>query len=237
LTEFLTSQSNAPQSNGRAAPTQRPNTQRPGTQRSDTQCSDTQCSSTWVFFLNWLRAPISTGAVAPSSRHLAGAMARQALAQAAIDDAPIIELGGGTGSVTEALLAAGLAPDRLIVVERDVRLFQVLRRRFPMLRIVQGDAGNLVDLMAGLGITRASSVVSGLPLLNMPMAVRRRIVDQSFALLGSGGAFVQFTYGFISPVAFAEHGLIGRVATRIWRNLPPAAVWLYQRPTAAGISA
>jgi phosphatidylethanolamine/phosphatidyl-N-methylethanolamine N-methyltransferase len=200
---------------------------------TDTLEDKPAASSRWVFFLNWLRSPASTGAVTPSSRHLAGAMARQALARTGSDDAPVIELGGGTGSVTRALLEAGLPPDRLIVVERDARLFQLLRRSFPALKIVQGDAGNLVNLMAGMGITRAAGVVSGLPLLNMPMSVRKRIVDQSFALLGTGGAFVQFTYGFISPIAFHEHGLIGRLATRIWLNLPPAAVWLYQRPAIA----
>jgi len=79
-----------------------------------------------VFFGRWLRAPHRIGAVAPSSRFLARAMATQVDLRR---PGPVIELGGGTGSVTKALLEAGLPVERLIVVERDVRLYKMLRRR------------------------------------------------------------------------------------------------------------
>jgi len=178
-----------------------------------------------VFFGRWLRAPHRIGAVAPSSRFLARAMATQVDLRR---PGPVIELGGGTGSVTKALLEAGLPVERLIVVERDVRLYKMLRRRFPQLRIVLGDARHLVELLHPLGINAVSAVVSSLPLVAMPKMMRRQIIDQSFALLGEAGRFIQYTYSLTSPLAGREFGLRDRVAARVWLNFPPASVWNYR---------
>jgi phosphatidylethanolamine/phosphatidyl-N-methylethanolamine N-methyltransferase len=179
-----------------------------------------------IFFLRWLRAPHRIGAVAPSSRFLARAMAREVDVQGA---GPVVELGGGTGSITRALLDAGLAPDRLIVVERDEHLYRLLCQRFPQVRVLHGDACHLVALLRPLGIDAVSAVVSGLPLMTMPKPVRRQIVEESFALLGESGRFIQFTYTLASPLADGGRGIIGRVAARVWLNLPPAHIWRYRR--------
>jgi phosphatidylethanolamine/phosphatidyl-N-methylethanolamine N-methyltransferase len=178
-----------------------------------------------IFFTRWLKAPHRIGAVAPSSRFLARAMATQVDLRRA---GPVIELGGGTGSVTKALLEAGLPVDRLIVIERDVRLYKMLRRRFPQLRIVLGDARHLVELLRPLGIDAVSAVVSSLPLVSMSKTMRRQIINQSFALLGDAGRFIQYTYSLSSPLAGREFGLRGRVAARVWLNFPPASVWNYR---------
>ena len=183
-----------------------------------------------LFFLRWLQAPGRIGAVAPSSRHLGRAMARQV---AVNGSDPVIELGGGTGSVTRALLEAGIAPERLVVVEKDERLYRLLRARFPELRIVKGDARRLRRLLAPLGIGKAAAVVSSLPLISLPRQACLRIVAESFALLGEGRPFVQFTYGPVSPLARERMGLRGRLTARIWANLPPASVWRYERRRAA----
>jgi phosphatidylethanolamine/phosphatidyl-N-methylethanolamine N-methyltransferase len=183
-----------------------------------------------VFFGRWLRAPHRIGAVAPSSRYLARAMAKQVDVGGADD--VVVELGGGTGSVTKALLER-IPPERLIVVERDERLYHMLRRRFPQLRVLLGDARQLGSLLRPLGIDAVSAVVSSLPLVSMPKRIRRQIVDQSFALMGEAGRFIQFTYSLTSPLARREFGLRGRVAARVWLNVPPAAVWSFRRAPAA----
>ena len=179
-----------------------------------------------LFLSRWVKAPHRIGAVAPSSRQLARAMARQI---DLTEDGPIIELGGGTGSITRALLATGVSRDRLIVVERDPTLAALLRMRFPGVKIMRGDAAELVQLLRPLGISRAAAVVSSLPLLSMPKRLRRRIVEESFAFLGGVGTFVQFTYGVVSPLG-PELGLLGEVAARVWWNFPPAAVWRFRLP-------
>jgi phosphatidylethanolamine/phosphatidyl-N-methylethanolamine N-methyltransferase len=183
-----------------------------------------------LFLGRWIKAPHRIGALAPSSRYLAAAMARQIdIRQARL----VIELGGGTGSITRGLLAAGLAPEKLIVVERDERLHGLLAERFPGVGVLCGDATQLVALLRPLGITGVSTIVSSLPLLSMPKRLRHRIVEQSFALLGERGALVQFTYGIASPLPAREFAVSGRIAARVWRNLPPACIWRFERGAAA----
>jgi phosphatidylethanolamine/phosphatidyl-N-methylethanolamine N-methyltransferase len=179
-----------------------------------------------LFLGRWIKAPHRIGALAPSSRFLGRAMARQVdIRQARL----VVELGGGTGSITRALLAAGLAPERLIVVERDERLHQLLAERFSGVRVLNGDAAQLVKLLRPLGVTSASTIVSGLPLLSMPKRLRHRIVGQCFALLGERGSLVQFTYGIASPLPGREFGVEGQVKDLVLRNLPPAFVWRFER--------
>jgi phosphatidylethanolamine/phosphatidyl-N-methylethanolamine N-methyltransferase len=202
----------------------RPRPDRPRRDRTEGAPAEAE---TALFLTRWLKAPHRIGALAPSSRHLARAMARQVdLRHAAL----VVELGGGTGSITRALLAAGLAPERLIVVERDERLHQLLVDRFPAVRVLRGDAAHLVALLRRLGVTRVSAVVSSLPLLSMPKRLRHRIVEQCFALLDDHGSLVQFSYGLTSPLPAREFPVSGKLTDRVWRNFPPAAVWRFERP-------
>jgi phosphatidylethanolamine/phosphatidyl-N-methylethanolamine N-methyltransferase len=179
-----------------------------------------------LFLASWLKAPQRMGAVVPSGRGLARAMAREINPYG---PGNVIELGGGTGSITRALLERGVKPDRLIVVERDPKLAALLRQRFPGVKVMRGDAASLGALLEPLGLQRIDAVVSSLPLLSMPKPVRRRIVEESFALLGERGRFVQFTYGVAAPFPAPEWGLAGEVADRIWANFPPATVWRFRR--------
>jgi phosphatidylethanolamine/phosphatidyl-N-methylethanolamine N-methyltransferase len=185
-----------------------------------------------LFLSRWIRAPLRIGALVPSSPHLGREMARAIDARAA---ELVVELGGGTGRITRALLEAGVAPERLVVIENDAALANLLRERFPDLRIIQGDARDLVALLKPLGARQVSAVVSGLPLLSMPNEAQERIVKGAFALMGPEGTFVQFTYGPVSPVmGRARAGLIAEVTGRVWRNFPPASVWRYRRAGASG---
>jgi phosphatidylethanolamine/phosphatidyl-N-methylethanolamine N-methyltransferase len=167
--------------------------------------------------------------IAPSGRELAAAMAQLVPAGST---GPVLELGGGTGVITQALLEADIAADRLLVVERDEALHDWLVRRFPDVRILLGDAADLRPLLAPLGIERVDAVVSGLPLLAMRESVRDRIIESSFALLEPNAPFIQFTYGLSSPIPRRKLGVEGAVKRRILNNLPPASVWLYYRPLA-----
>ena len=178
-----------------------------------------------LFFHRWLKSPFSIGAIAPSSRHLAKRMAELTPRDSRL---PVVELGGGTGVVTDALLAA-IGPERLIVVERDPRLYGFLVERYPQVRILKGDAAELSRLLEAHGVRKAAAVVSGLPLLAMPKPVQHAIVREAVAVLAEGAPFIQFTYGFFSPVERELHGLEGKRIDRVYRNLPPASIWLYRR--------
>lgn len=190
-------------------------------------------AGTALFLKRWLRRPFSMGAVVPSGKLLAEAMARTTLAEIRGRDGHVIELGAGTGEVTKALLAVGIPAGRLALVEREPELAAFLRRHFSGPRIVEGDAMRLPVLLAEQGIASVAAVVSSLPLLSLPAEVVNGIVHGVFKALPRGGALVQFTYGPSPPVPKAlreELRLVGAGGKRIWRNVPPAVVWTFRRP-------
>jgi phosphatidylethanolamine/phosphatidyl-N-methylethanolamine N-methyltransferase len=195
-----------------------------------------ESAGTALFLKRWLRRPLAMGAVMPSGRLLAAAMANTT--KTVLEGRPghVVELGAGTGEVTKALLAAGIAPDRLALVERDPELAIFLRRHFPGPRIIEGDAARLSRLLADHGVASVAAVVSSLPLLSLPAGVVAGIVGGVFEALPRGAALVQFTYGPTPPVPRALRErlhLDGAHGKRIWRNVPPAVVWTFRRPPAA----
>ena len=183
-------------------------------------------SDSITFFGTWLKAPRSTGAVIPSSRKLARAMAAE------VDPAVpgvIVELGGGTGQFTRALLDRGISPDRLIVLERDAALARLLRHRFPGITVLCADAGELARHLRSLGNGTVAAIVSGLPFLSLPPASRKAILAQCAAVLPPGKPFIQFTYGPGKPFRPEPWGFTARPARWILRNVPPATVWRYEK--------
>lgn len=183
------------------------------------------------FIRSWLENPGSVGAVSPSGRALAKAMASYVDLEG---DAPIVELGPGTGPVTQALLARGIAPERLVLVEYEQKFCRMLSERFPGVRVIQGDAYGLKATLEGKIDGKIGAVVSSLPLLNRPEHDRLALIDQAFDLLTPEGVFIQFTYGLlISPVPLHRHPNGGHYVAKgsapIWLNLPPARVWRYRR--------
>ena len=179
------------------------------------------------FIKTWLDNPILTGAVSPSGRFLARTMAR------AVDPrgtGSIVELGPGTGPITQALLRRGVAPERLVLVEFDGAFCRLLRQRFPGVQVVQADAYRLRESLASVLATPAAAVVSSLPLLTKPDDQRLALLDDAFSLMAPGGSFVQFTYGMHSPIPrSASASYRADVSAPVWLNLPPARVWIYRR--------
>jgi phosphatidylethanolamine/phosphatidyl-N-methylethanolamine N-methyltransferase len=179
-----------------------------------------------LLFKLWLKNPRSIGAVAVSSPELAAAMARQVPRDIA---GYVVELGGGTGAVTRALLASGIAPERLVVIERDPVLHRYLSDRFPGARVLLGDALHLAALLRRHNVAPVSAIVSSLPLLTFKRSIQLRIGAQAFALLQPGAPFIQFTYGIFSPLPRERLGIEGEVEERVLQNLPPASVWRYTK--------
>jgi phosphatidylethanolamine/phosphatidyl-N-methylethanolamine N-methyltransferase len=178
------------------------------------------------FIRSWIEKPLSTGAVMPSGKLLARTMARQVDIET---PGPIIELGPGTGPVTEALVAQGVDPARLVLVEFNPVFCRMLRSRYPDATVVQGDAYRLKHLLGSLMREPAAAVVSGLPLFTKPLRTRLRLISDSFGLLSPGAPFIQFTYAVVSPIPRTLPGVQSRATERIWLNLPPAQVWVYRK--------
>jgi phosphatidylethanolamine/phosphatidyl-N-methylethanolamine N-methyltransferase len=178
------------------------------------------------FIRSWIERPLTIGAVTPSGRILARAMARYVDPHST---GPVVELGPGTGPVTEALVEAGVAPSRLVLVEFNPAFCRLLRARFPDATLVQGDAYSLRRLLETLLLQPAAAVVSGLPLVTKPIRQRLRLIRDAFDLMVPGAPFVQFTYSVAAPLPKQLGGFSVEASKRIWMNLPPARVWVYRR--------
>jgi phosphatidylethanolamine/phosphatidyl-N-methylethanolamine N-methyltransferase len=168
------------------------------------------------------RRPQNIGAVLPSSAALARAIAQQMPL-----DGPVLELGAGTGVVTRALLERGVTPAALTAVEYDPDMAAELACRYPAVRVIQGDAFDLARTL-GAGAGPFAGIISGLPLLNFPVARRRAYMDGLTAHLKPGAPIVQFSYGTHAPVVPPDGFSVHRAAL-VWANIPPARVWVYRR--------
>ena len=178
------------------------------------------------FLRSWIEKPLHMGAVMPSSKLLARTMAQYVDVDS---KGPVIELGPGTGAITNALIEHGVDQKRLVLVEYNPGFCALLRDRYPQARVVQGDAYALRDSLGEVLDARASAVVSGLPLVTKPMLTRLKLIRDAFVALAPGAPFVQFTYSVAPPIPKSLPGVSTEASERIWMNLPPARVWVYRK--------
>ena len=187
-------------------------------------------SAPLLFLRSLLNNPLGIGALAPSSPRLSRLMASSVNASNSL----VLEVGGGTGSVTRALLETGLAPERLVVIERDPYLAAYLRREFPGVRIRCADALNAARIASGEFGAHVETVISSLPLRNMNKNEQVETVQAMLDALHKDGQFIQFTYAAGCPVPREQFGLRAECLGRVWANLPPAAVWRFTSEQNAG---
>lgn len=179
------------------------------------------------FLKSWVERPLVTGAVTPSGRLLARTMASY------LDPTMpgvVVELGPGTGPVTEAIVRRGFAPERLVLIEFNAAFCRLLRHRYPAATVVEGNAYGLGQTLKRLGGERACGVVSSLPLFTKPLPQRLSLLDDAFDMMPGGAPFVQFTYAVVPPIPPGKGHYVMHASNRVWWNLPPARVWVYRRP-------
>jgi phosphatidylethanolamine/phosphatidyl-N-methylethanolamine N-methyltransferase len=191
---------------------------------------NSRAASLALFTREILANPRAMGAACPSAPALASHMAFQVPLDR---EGLVVELGGGTGAVTAALLKHGVPAWKLVVVEQSSTLAHHLRQRFPHVRIVQGDAAQLGHLLSGQASPPNSltlnSIVSSLPLRSLQPVVTRAISHQFETLLQPGGLLIQYTYD-PRGAHVRLRGHFRRVSSKmIWGNLPPARVEVFER--------
>ena len=178
------------------------------------------------FLRSWIEKPLHMGAVMPSGKLLARTMAQYVDIES---DGPVVELGPGTGAITSALIDRGVDQKRLVLVEYNPGFCALLRDRYPLAKVVQGDAYSLRDSLRNVLSGPAAAVVSGLPLVTKPMLTRLKLIRDAFVALAPGAPFVQFTYSVAPPIPKSLPGVSTEASERIWMNLPPARVWVYRK--------
>ena len=185
-------------------------------------------SDTTLFLQEWLANPRRTGSVVPSSRRLARAMARWLPAN---PESFVLELGPGTGIVTEALLQNGLREEKLVAIEKNAKLAGLLHERFPRARVIVGDAWQLDKLLRSQRkpIESVGAVISSLPLLNFSEELAESLAQKIRAVLEPQGNWVQFSYRIdkLRPRGAASFRL--HASKIVWLNLPPARVSVFRK--------
>ena len=183
-------------------------------------------SDSTVFLREWLANPQRTGSVAPSSPQLAAAMARWLPAD---PESFVLELGPGTGPVTDALLKRGLREEKLVAIEFNPKMADLLREKFPRAQIITGDAWQLDELLRGRQIESVGAVISSLPLLNFSEEQAGALAQKIRSVLEPDGNWVQFTYRIhkLRPRGASTFRL--RASKIVWLNLPPARVSVFQK--------
>ena len=172
------------------------------------------------FLKQLIKKPHRTVALAPSSRALCDAMVEGLNP----NSGAVIELGPGTGKITESLLARGFAEDQLTLFELNEDFYDLLVKRFPKADIRLASAADCATAKH----KHVQACVSGLPLLSFPANLQTAILKGAFEKMGAQGVYVQYTYGPKAPVRQAvldQLGLHAVAGTKIWGNLPPARVY------------
>jgi len=176
-----------------------------------------------LFFRRWMANPLQMGSIVPSSP----ALCRRLVAQTRYaEDEIVVELGAGTGVISRALLDAGLPPERLYVVEIVPDMADHLRAALPGVRVVQGDARRLPNLIPQEFHGRVGTVVVGIPLVLLPVAEQRRFID-AIEAVAPGRGFILYSYCVTSPLPWKKHGLTPKREAWTPLNFPPASVWRY----------
>jgi phosphatidylethanolamine/phosphatidyl-N-methylethanolamine N-methyltransferase len=184
-----------------------------------------------LFLSQSLLKPRQMGAISPSSSFLASAMAKEIYLT---HDRYVMELGGGTGSLTTGLLSHGTQAERLIIIEKNPVMVRELKKKFPACLVQEADAQHIESLrvLKDPFIREIDSIISGLPLRSLPKTTGECIVSSAFSLLPHKGRFIQFTYGLKSPISgnlLTKHHMKVLKKTLILRNFPPATVWVYEK--------
>ena len=186
------------------------------------------------FLRAWLASPLQTGAQLPSSRELSNAMA------APVDptvEGAVVELGAGTGAVTQALIDRGVDPKRLVLIEANASFCDLLSERYAEAKVLQQDAYAAPRVLRRLDVGPVAAIVSSLPLLTQAPPRRLRLLLECLRLGAAGAPFVQFTYFYRSPIPVDGAPVATDVSPMVWRNLWPARVWRYRLSSAAAAAA
>ena len=180
------------------------------------------------FFKGWIDKPKAVGSIVPTSSVTARRMASVVDPGSGL---PVLEVGPGTGVITRAILARGIKPENLYAVEYSEDFVRHLEDHYPGVNVIQGDAFDLNKTLGDKRGLRFDSVISGVPLLNFPVARRVAYLESLLKRIPHGRPVVQLTYGPKSPIPPGLGDYTVEHFHFIIRNIPPTQLWLYRRAT------
>jgi phosphatidylethanolamine/phosphatidyl-N-methylethanolamine N-methyltransferase len=183
----------------------------------------------WQFLKGWIRKPVEVGSVVPTGKATARAMAGAVPKSGSL---PVLELGPGTGVITQALLERGIAASDIVGIEYSRDFHNYLIDRFPGVNFIHGDAFQADKLLAGTPWKKFRAVIGAIPLLNFPRHKRTALIEAYLELMDPGGPFIQITYGPRPPAPGKKGSYSVEASDWIMKNVPPARIFVYRRENA-----
>lgn len=183
-----------------------------------------------TFLKNFIKKPIHTGAVWPSSPYLSIEMTKHIGIEKA---SAVVEIGPGTGAVTPHIINRLSGGAKFFAIELNGELCECLRKKHPNVKVYHDDAANLKELLKKEEIDKVDIVFSGIPWAWLPSKIQDSLLNVVIHSLRPGGHFVTFAYlqGTVLPSGLRFKSLlkkhfsvVGRSRTE-WRNIPPAFVY------------
>lgn len=187
-----------------------------------------------MFVREFVRDPLTTASLIPSSAALAAAMI-----PADRNWPVVVELGPGTGAFSRALQAQPCPPDRHLGIELNQKMAALLAADYPQLEVITAGAAELPAVLAAAGLAGGVDlIVSGLPWQAYAGSAGAGLIPAIAGALRPGGTFTQFTYSWTrwTPPGRRQHRNLltsfGNVQVQgpIWANLPPATVYTCRMP-------
>lgn len=188
-------------------------------------------SPNWLYFRRFLARPARVASIFASSRALGRLIAKN-IRRA--EDEYVVEMGAGTGAVTQAILSSGVPAEKLIAVEVDPELARFLQSACPDVSVIEAEALGIEDSLPPPVIGAVGTVVCGLPIRFWSLSEQRRFVEVVGTLLGPKGRLLAYTHRLGSPFPATRLGLTGERVGFTLQNPPPASVWSYVREGTRG---
>ncbi len=186
--------------------------------------SHTEVRNAGLFFRRWLANPLQMGSIIPSSPALCAKIAKLVTLA---EDEVVVELGAGTGVISRALLAHGVPPERLVVVEIVRDMADHLRSVLPGVNVICGDAFELSRALPERLHGKVGTAICGIPLVMLPLEQQQRFVD-AVESVAPGRGFLLYTYCITSPLPYGKLNLTAKREAWTPLNFPPASVWRYR---------
>lgn len=178
------------------------------------------------FIKGWVKNPGAVGSIKPTgeiaARHMAGLLPIET-------GLPVLELGPGTGVITREILKRGLEPHKIVSIEYSKKFYDYLVENIPGVNFINGDAFDLGKTLKDIEYKTYAGVIGAIPLLNIPNQQREETIYESLKLVAGNGPFIQISYGPKAPIAAVPGKFTVEKSDRIFRNIPPAGIWIYRK--------
>ena len=184
----------------------------------------------WLFFFKeYIFNPKLVASFFPSSKALANELIRRSRAQRA---SVVVEIGTGTGVVTEQILLSKQDSSCFFAIEISDNFAEMTRARCPDADIVCADARFIEDILCEKNIKSCDSIVSCIPWATLSSEAQDEMIEAIYKALSSKGRFATLlllpglglpsTRNFVKKIKckFRTTGF----SSVVWRNLPPAIV-------------